>query len=332
MPIIISKLSSIAIKSLIISVIKFKLFLHIADNSPELYKKETKNMKVELRKTDRLYAEFITYMSYRYAIGLTTYQSKYHDKQLEQYRLFEQIEFDTPEFHALAGEIAQYLKRKKIKTIADLRDREIAQQLTWFSYHYAMHRHSYAASLCDDIAKYAPQVMSPERLQFTAVDIRREIAHSLTFFSPIGYELPMGFEDTHGPLDTLIRFLVENGIDTEEKLSQFRRIQVVQNTDGSFYYRSEKASEPTQNRFYIMGISDLMGWEDLSFLLDPAFHKRCLMRYEGKEETVTYFDSWWLNYNQDGTRTFERIKCPIRPDSTFRKAALREEYIAEDNI
>ena len=112
-------------------------------------------MKVELRKTDRLYEEFITYMSYRYAIGLTTYQSDYHDKQMEQYRLFEQIEFDAPEFHALAGEIAQYLKRKKIKTVANLRDREIEQQLTWFSYHYAMHRNSYAASLCDDIAKYA---------------------------------------------------------------------------------------------------------------------------------------------------------------------------------
>lgn len=81
-----------------------------------------------------------------------------------------------------------------------------------------------------------------------------------------------------------------------------------------------------------MGISDLIGWKDLSFLLDPAFHKRCLMRYEGKEEIVTYFNSWWLNYNQDGTRTFERIKCPIRPDSIYRKAALREEYIVKDNI
>lgn len=293
---------------------------------------KTNDMKVELRKTGSLYGEFITYMSYRYAIGLTTAQSEYRDRQLEQYRLFDQIEFDTPEFHALAREIAQYLKRKKIKTIADLRDREIEQQLTWFSYHYAMHRHSYAASLCDDIAKFAPQVMSPERLKFTAVDIRREIARSLTFYSPIGYELPINFEDTHGPLDTLIRFLVENGIDTEEKLSQFSRIRVIQNTDGSFYYHSEKAFEPTKNSHHIMGFSDLIGWEDLSFLLDPAFHKKCLVRYEGKEETITYFDSWWPHYNQDGTRTFERIKCPISPDSTFRKTALREEFIVKDNI
>ena len=76
-------------------------------------------MKIELRKTDHLYGEFITYMSYRYAIWLTAGRSERRDRELEQYRLFEQIEFDTPEFHALAGEIAQYLKRKKINTIAD---------------------------------------------------------------------------------------------------------------------------------------------------------------------------------------------------------------------
>ena len=132
-------------------------------------------MKIELRKTDHLYGEFITYMSYRYAIGLTAGRSEWRDRQLEQ-------------------------------------------QLTWFSYHYAMHRHSYAASLCDDIAVYAPQVMSTERQQFTAVDIRREIANTLRYHS-LSFQMPLGFEDTHGPLDTLIRFLVQNGIDTEEKLA-----------------------------------------------------------------------------------------------------------------
>ena len=289
-------------------------------------------MKIELRKTDHLYCEFITYMSYRYAIGLTAGKSERRDRQLEQYRLFEQIAFDTPEFHALAGEIAQYLKRKKISTIADLRDRELEQQLTWFSYHYAMHRHSYAASLCDDIAVYAPQVMSPERQQFTAVDIRREIAMTLSYHS-FCFQMPSGFEDTHGPLDTLIRFLVENGIDTEEKLAAYRRIEVVPDPGGSFSYRTEMAQKPERPFFFSMDIDDLLGWEDLSFLLDPRFHKKCRLRHDGKEEVVTYIDSWWQRYRQDGTRTFERIKRPITPGgNTYRRTALVEEYIVEDDL
>ena len=58
-------------------------------------------MKIELRKTDHLYGEFITYMYYRYAIGLTAGKSERRGRHFEQYRLFEQIAFDTPEFQVI---------------------------------------------------------------------------------------------------------------------------------------------------------------------------------------------------------------------------------------
>jgi len=290
-------------------------------------------MKIEIRKSDNLYDEFITYMSYRYAIGLTMHYSDRPDKQLKQYELFEKIEFDTPEFHALASEISQYLKRRKIATIADLRQREIEQQLIWFSYHYAMGRHSYAASLCDDIAQYAPQIMSEKRLIFTAFDIRREIAQKLTW-SPCAFKLPIDYERNHGPLDELVKFLISNNINTKEELAKYSWIELVQDYDGNTSYRTELAKEETKYSFFTMDIEDLMGWEDLSFLLDPQFHKKCLVRYNGKEETIKYFNSWNILYNQDSTFSFERVKRPIYSptSSTYRNCSLIEEYIVEDNI
>lgn len=290
-------------------------------------------MKIEIHKNDELYDEFITYMAYRYAIGLTMHYSNSPEEQLEQYKLFEQIKFDTPEFHALAGEIAQYLKRKKIATIADLHQREIEQQLTWFSYHYAMGRHSYAASLCDDIAQYAPRVMSKERLEFTAYDIRREIAEKLTWCS-YNLRLPIDYERDHGPIDTLIQFIVNSNITTPDELSKFSSIELVRATDGSTYFHTEQCEEKKLHHSFSMDFEDLLGWEDLSFLLDSQFHKKCLVRYEGKEEIITYFDSWNMYYGKDGTRTFKRVKRPIYSPtrSTYRNVSLNEEYMIQDNI
>jgi len=289
-------------------------------------------MKVELKKNDKLYDEFITYMSYRYAIGLTDRHSDWSDRKLEQYRLFEQIAFDTPEFHALADEIAQYLRRKKISTIADLRQREIEQQLTWFSYHYAMGQHSYAASLCDDIANYAPQVMSKERQEFTGVDIRREIAEKLRWHRP-SFRMPLGYEDEHGPLDTLFQFMLDNGINTKDKMKKYKEIELVKDRyTGAVSFQTEMDDDGKECWFSIMDLEDLIGWEDLSFYLDSRYHKYCRVRFKGKEEIVKYFSSWHVQFNRDDTFTLEKVKRPIDPKSQYKRCWLVEEYVVEDDV
>lgn len=289
-------------------------------------------MKVELKKNGELYDEFITYMSYRYAIGLTNRHNDWSERKLEQYRLFEQIEFDTPEFHALADEIAQYLKRKKIATIVDLRNREIEQQLTWFAYHYAMGRHSYAASLCDDIACYAPHVMSKERQEFTGVDIRREIAEKLRWHTPSFY-MPLGYEDEHGPLDTLFQFMVDNEINTKEKMQKYKKIELVRDySNGAISFRTEKEEDGKNSWFSMIDLQDLIGWEDLSFYLDSRFHKYCRVRYNGKEEIVKYLPSWNIQFNRDDTFTLEKVKRPIDRKSQYRRSWLVEEYVVEDDV
>lgn len=120
-------------------------------------------MAKRIKRDDDMYKESLSWMSYRYAIGITEYAGRSSQSAAERYRMFRDIEFDTEEFHALATAFADFLKRKNIKNIVDLRDRYRENDLIWLSRNYAMGRHSYAASHCEDIMTYSNEVLSPER-------------------------------------------------------------------------------------------------------------------------------------------------------------------------
>ena len=78
-------------------------------------------MTNKIKKTDNFYQESLIWMGYRYAIGLTDKNSKSGRKILEQFKVYRDIEYDTPAFHELAAEIANYLKRKKQEGWSDER-------------------------------------------------------------------------------------------------------------------------------------------------------------------------------------------------------------------
>ena len=55
-------------------------------------------MKIDIKeKGNQLYQEALIWMGYRYAIGLTE-----GSKAIQKYKQFRDIEYGTPEFHALA--------------------------------------------------------------------------------------------------------------------------------------------------------------------------------------------------------------------------------------
>lgn len=60
-------------------------------------------MKIEIRKTDELYEEFLVWMAYRYAIGLTSAETDRGRELMERYEVFRDIQYDTPEFHQLTA-------------------------------------------------------------------------------------------------------------------------------------------------------------------------------------------------------------------------------------
>ena len=118
-------------------------------------------MTKRIKRDDPMYIEALSWMSYRYAIGITEYPKRNGLSDAERYRMFRDIEFNTEDFQAVAAAFTDFLKRKKITDIVTLRDKYRENDLIWLSRNYAMGRHSYAASHCDDIMKYSNDVLSP---------------------------------------------------------------------------------------------------------------------------------------------------------------------------
>ena len=189
-------------------------------------------MANKIKKGSSLYQEALVWMGYRYAIGLTE-----SSDAIKQYKLFRDIEYDTPEFHALASEITNYLRRKKIKDVVDLRDNLQESELIWYSAHYGIKRHSYAASHCHDIIQYSKDVLSPRQKEFMASDIRRELAYNLQV--GLNFQIPYSLRDQHDPIDYLMTFLQRTNIFTNEQLKEYKEIEVAESQDGviSFYTR-----------------------------------------------------------------------------------------------
>lgn len=130
-------------------------------------------MGKRIGRNDGFYKEALAWMGYRYAMGMTDYVGERGYSELNRYRQFMDIEFGTEEFRALVGAFCDFLKRRKIKYVIDLKERCLEQDLIWLSKNYAMGRHSYAASHWQDIVRYGCDVLTEEQRRHNAMDIRR---------------------------------------------------------------------------------------------------------------------------------------------------------------
>jgi hypothetical protein len=143
----------------------------------------------------------------------------------------------------------------------------------------------------------------------------------------------MGIEKSHSPLDLFLRFITENGLDAEDKIKEYSHIKVVLAADGSISYRTKK--EPQVNAWFhaCESIDDYLGWDELASYFLPSCHKKCRVRYEGKESIIPYIDTWVSVHNREGRILYERAKIPIdRIPSGFHRTYLNEKYIVEDNV
>ena len=274
-------------------------------------------------------------MSWRYAIGITETAAHNGQSEAERYHMFRNIEFDTEEFHALVAAFTDFLKRKKITDIVRLKEKYREADLIWLSRNYAMRRHSYAADHCNDIISYADEVLSDMRKEFMAEDIRRELGDHLRW-SSFFFDLPMGIEKTHSPLDLFLQFITGNGIDTEEKLLDFKHIQVSILDKGEVLFKTEKrGAEDKETHCFnpTTYLDDYIGWDDLASYFLPSCHKKCRIVFKGQESIIPYINSWRRAYNTDGLIKYERVKVPIdKPLGFFRRSFLVKDYIVEDYI
>lgn len=291
-------------------------------------------MANKIKKDSDFYRESLIWMGYRYAIGLTGTKNEKGREILDDFRQFRDIEYNTPEFHALAAEIADYLKRKKIKDITELSKRWMEGDMMWYSMHYATGRQSYAGSHCHDIVRYGREVLSPERQEFIAYDIRREIAWHLRFL--IDFYLPCESERRLDPIDLLMCFLKENDIRTNEQLARYKKIEVFENRIGDISYDTiiEEGESKRISIGLLSGIDALLPWDDLSKYFDPKMHKRCKVNYNGEESVVEYFDSWEREYGKPDAFPYMLLKKPILKyeQNPYLCTYINEEYVVEDDV
>lgn len=288
-------------------------------------------MTNKIKKTDNFYQESLIWMGYRYAIGLTDKSRKL----LEQFKVYRDIEYDSPAFHELAAEIANYLKRKKIKDVVDLSNRWMESDMMWYSIHYALGRKSYAGSHCHDIVRSGRNVLSPERREFCAYDIRREISWHLNI--SLNFHLRNDAEQRLNPIDLLMRFMLENDIRTDEQLAMYKWIEVKEGGLGDISYNVVEYEEEGKKRCSVGLLSDigaLLDWDDLAKYFDPKFHKRCRVKYKGEESVVEYFDSWNCRYGKPNAFPFQLVKKPIDKYEQNPSCCMyiNEDFIVEDNL
>lgn len=288
-------------------------------------------MTNKIKKTDNFYQESLIWMGYRYAIGLTDKSRKL----LEKFKVYRDIEYDSPAFHELAAEIANYLKRKKIKDVVDLSNRWMESDMMWYSIHYALGRKSYAGSHCHDIVRYGRDVLSPERREFCAYDIRREISWHLNI--SLNFHLLNDAEQRLNPIDLLMRFMLENDIRTDEQLAMYNWIEVKEDGFGDISYNVMEYEEEGKKRCSVGLLSEidtLLDWDDLAKYFDPKFHKRCRVKYKEEESVVEYFDSWVCRYGELDAFPFQLVKKPIDKYEQNPSCCMyiNEEFIVEDNL
>lgn len=292
-------------------------------------------MSKRIGREDGFYKDALAWMGYRYAMGMTDYVGEKGYSELERYRQFMDIEFGTEEFRALVGAFCDFLKRKKIKDIVDLKERYLEQNLIWLSKNYAMGRHSYAASHWQDIVRYGTDVLSEGQRLRNAIDIRREIALHLQFGTPM-FRMPYNLEEVYSPMDLFLTFVTEKCIDSEEELLRYGSVNVVVTEGGKIEYKAELVPEGESSHRYLTHgyIDDYLGWDALASFFYLPCHKTCRVRSEGEEKLVRYFDAWQRRYDADGKIHYEKVKVPIDKFKIEPWAgwALIEENIVEDNI
>lgn len=163
------------------------------------------------------------------------------------------------------------------------------EMLMWTSYRYCIGRKSYVSSMCDDIASHYYNKLSNERLEFTSMDVRREIMEHLRFL-PFSFEIHRyTSDDEFNPIAALMNFIKQEGITKLEELSNYARVTYEPREST---YKFEKKTPTIASYFDAYDLECLIGWDRLASCFDKKNHKMVTIRHDGKTDTVECFPAW----------------------------------------
>lgn len=167
------------------------------------------------------------------------------------------------------------------------------EMLMWTSYRYCIGRQTYVTSLAPYIGKKYYPLLSDEKAEHTANDIRNCIADVLNFGAlTFHYDGTVMYEQRDALSDflTWLNDNVENekdliGIDTIECYKKDYK----NDTPKKFFVTKKKHHELPKHETVF---SDLLEWHKLSSLFDRKNHVNVLVNHDGKEEWIECFYSW----------------------------------------
>lgn len=240
----------------------------------------------EKEKSRDLYNEDLIYMSYRYAIGLSSQKEEPYFK----------VEFNSPEFHTLAKEFKEFLQSKGVSTIKDIVKHK-DDDLVYLSSHYACGRHTFATLHAHAIANLIKNTMSEKRIEFFITDMRREIFDKLRW--EYGISGPDNLVCDYCPLNVFFEFINQQKVTNLYKLGGYKSITVYANPSGEIEYTNEWSDEKAKENKYVsvLYLEDLIPWANLCNALDVKSHVFCKVNYNGEDKIVESFVTYAKDYS-----------------------------------
>lgn len=240
------------------------------------------------KQTRDLYNEDLIYMSYRYAIGLETQKEEPYFN----------VEFNSPEFYALANEFKEFLQSKGISTIKEIVKHK-DDDLVYLSSHYACGRHSFATLHAHAIANQIKSTMSNERIEFFIKDMRNEIWDKLSWvygFKESDYTVKGKF----CPLNLFFEFINQYEVTSLYKLAGYKFIEpTLDKANGRIEYANDWSKEKADNDKYMstLYLEDLIPWANLCNALDTNSHASCKVHYNGEDKNIESFVTYARDYS-----------------------------------
>lgn len=167
------------------------------------------------------------------------------------------------------------------------------EMLMWCAYRYAIGRRTYVSALAPYIGKTYYDKLSDNRLEFTALDIRRSIGDCLRFGHP-GFEYEGTVSDNErNPLSDYVLWITNN-VSTKEDLYNVEKIVCYKKGYGDKYEKEYDVvkREREWTHIYESDFDNLFVWEDLASLFDKKNHKIVTVNYNNEVKEIECFESW----------------------------------------
>lgn len=209
------------------------------------------------------------------------------------------------------------------------------EMLMWTSYRYCIGRKTYVNTLANYMASHYYPILSDERKQFTAKDIKDCINQVLSLSTPsLCYNGNVSY-DNRDSLDDLIKYLNEN-VNEEKDLIGIQSIEVIQKsyTNPEKYY---EISPLNRNRTILdFDLQDLLIWYNLAQCFNIKDYKKVWYKTDSDESFVLCFKTWMPKYieSEDGFHYRSRFKYEERyiPVNDYLSSPSIIRYINPESI